>query len=67
MSLGKYKKNVHLIKRWNRSNVVTARLSPSDFTTKTIPKRLEKKGDLFKGVLDKKIRKNNSKVLKQFL
>jgi DNA primase len=67
MSLGKYKKNVHLIKRWNRSNVVTAGLSPSDFTTKIIPKRLEKKGDLFKDVLDKKIRKNNSKVLKQFL
>jgi bifunctional non-homologous end joining protein LigD len=30
-------------------------LSPAQFTMKTLPKRLEKKGDLFKGVLMKGI------------
>lgn len=46
---------------------VTSKLSPSEFTIKTIPKRLEKKGHLFKDILDKKIRISNSNILKQFL
>jgi bifunctional non-homologous end joining protein LigD len=37
------------------------------FDIHTILERLEKKGDLFKGAMDKKIRKANSKILKIFL
>lgn len=46
---------------------VTSKLKPSDFTINTIRERLEKKGDLFKGILDERIRKSNSKILKQLL
>ncbi|HSV09230.1 MAG TPA: hypothetical protein VLI68_00580, partial [Hanamia sp.] len=46
---------------------VTSKLNPSDFTVNTITERLEKKGDLFKGILDERIRKSNSKILKQLL
>jgi bifunctional non-homologous end joining protein LigD len=46
---------------------VTSKLKPSVFTINTIPERLEKKGDLFKGILDERIRKSNSKILKQLL
>jgi bifunctional non-homologous end joining protein LigD len=42
-------------------------LDPSDFTIDSIMKRLEKKGDLFSGVLDKKIATKNSSVLKKLL
>ena len=37
------------------------------FTIKTIFERLEKKGDLFKNILDEKVRTQNSNNLKQFL
>lgn len=42
-------------------------LTPSDFTIHSILKRLEKKGDLFKGVMDSKIRKSNSRILRKML
>lgn len=46
---------------------VNTKLNPSEFTIKTIAKRLEKKGDLFKNILNEKIRIANSKILKQFI
>jgi bifunctional non-homologous end joining protein LigD len=46
---------------------LTNKLSPADFTIRTIFKRLEKKGDLFKKLFSKKIAANNSKILKQYL
>ncbi len=46
---------------------VNAKLNASDFTITTIPKRIQKKGDLFQGVLKEKIGFQNSKILKQFL
>jgi bifunctional non-homologous end joining protein LigD len=42
-------------------------LNPESFTIKTILKRLEKKGDLFKGVHDSKIKKQNTPMLKSYL
>ena len=42
---------------------VTRKLHPHDFTIATIPPRLEKKGDLFKGVMDKRIALKNNKAL----
>ncbi|MES2648098.1 MAG: DNA ligase D [Bacteroidota bacterium] len=38
-------------------------LDPGDFTMQTILNRLERKGDLFKGVMEKKIMIANSKIL----
>ncbi|MGN6265430.1 MAG: ATP-dependent DNA ligase, partial [Ginsengibacter sp.] len=46
---------------------ITSKLNPSAFTIKTIFNRLEGKGDLFKNILDDKIRIHNSKILNQFL
>ena len=46
---------------------VNPKLNPSDFTIKTILGRLRKKRDLFKNILNEKIRKSNSKILKRFL
>lgn len=46
---------------------VNGKLNPHDYTIKTIWKRLEKKGEIFANVLDAKIRKSNSKKLRQFL
>jgi len=46
---------------------INDQLDPKDFNIHTILKRIEKKGDLFEGVMNEKIRKSNSKVLKQFL
>lgn len=43
---------------------VTHSLHPESFTIKTIVKRLERKGDLFLPVLDKKIAQANTKILK---
>ncbi len=42
-------------------------LDPGKFHIHTILERIEKKGDLFKGVMDEKIRKANSRILKKFL
>jgi bifunctional non-homologous end joining protein LigD len=42
-------------------------LNPKKFDINTVFKRIEKKGDLFKAVNEEKIRKHNSKILKQFL
>jgi bifunctional non-homologous end joining protein LigD len=41
-------------------------LDPAAFTIDTIAARVKKKGDLFKGVFDKKIIATNSKILQQF-
>ena len=46
---------------------VNSKLNPHDFTIKTILKRLEKKGDLFKDNLNEKIRTSNTRILKKFL
>jgi bifunctional non-homologous end joining protein LigD len=40
-------------------------LDPAHFTIQTIIKRLEKKGDLFAGVMDTKIAALNSKILER--
>jgi bifunctional non-homologous end joining protein LigD len=42
-------------------------LYPSDFTIKNILERVKKKGDLFKGLFDKKAITGNNKILKQLL
>lgn len=42
-------------------------LDPKNFNIHNIVERINKKGDLFKNVMDEKIRKSNSKILKQFL
>jgi bifunctional non-homologous end joining protein LigD len=42
---------------------VNEKLDPAKFTIHTIPDRLKKKGDLFEGVMDDKIRKKNARVL----
>ena len=46
---------------------VNTKLDPQKFNINNILKRIEKKGDLFEGVMDKKIRAKNSKILKRFL
>ena len=46
---------------------VNDKLDPRDFTIKTIGERLEKKGDLFRDILDEKTRVTNSIHLKQFI
>lgn len=46
---------------------VDKRLRPENFTMENIAARLEKKGDLFKGVLDTKIALQNSKILKKLI
>ncbi|KAA9037146.1 DNA ligase D [Ginsengibacter hankyongi] len=46
---------------------VTSKLNPHDFTIKTIGKRLDKKGDLFKDILNEKTKLANSKILKKLL
>jgi len=40
---------------------------PQQFTIKNVLQPIEKKQDLHKGVFDQKIKRSNSKVLKQFL
>jgi bifunctional non-homologous end joining protein LigD len=42
---------------------VKDKLDPGKFTMDTLPERLEKKGDLFKDLLDEKIRTANTKAL----
>lgn len=42
-------------------------LEPTDFTLQTMQKRVEKKGDLFAGVLDRRLAKANEKGLKRLL
>jgi bifunctional non-homologous end joining protein LigD len=44
-----------------------ATLSAEEFSIRTIAKRLEKKGDLFKSTLDEKIATKNNKRLIEFL
>ncbi|MGV3530207.1 MAG: DNA ligase D [Flavisolibacter sp.] len=46
---------------------VNSKLNPMNFTMENMPKRLEKKGDLFADVLSEKNRQKNSGVLKKFL
>ena len=46
---------------------INSKLNPHDFTIKTIIKRLAKKGDLFKDILNEKIKASNTKILKTFL
>jgi bifunctional non-homologous end joining protein LigD len=46
---------------------INHKLNPSAFTLETILPRIKKKGDLFKGVLDKKIATANTKKLNNFL
>ena len=46
---------------------VKAGLDPSDFNIHNMLERVEKKGDLFHGVLDRKIAAGNDKVLQKFL
>jgi bifunctional non-homologous end joining protein LigD len=45
---------------------INDKLDFKKFTIHTIPERIGKKGDLFEGVMDQKIRTNNSKSLKKF-
>jgi bifunctional non-homologous end joining protein LigD len=45
---------------------INEKLDPKKFDIYTILERLEKKGDLFKEVMNEKIRKENSKILKSF-
>ena len=45
---------------------VKSTLDPHDFKIKTIDKRLQKKGDLFKKVFDERIKQKNSMILKKF-
>lgn len=42
-------------------------LDPAAFTLATMPQRVEKKGDLFEGVLDRKIGLGNDEKLRKFL
>lgn len=46
---------------------VNPNLKTTDFTIDTIAKRLKKKGDPFKNIMDQKLRLINSKILKRFL
>jgi len=46
---------------------VNDKLDPKAFTIDTIGKRLEKKGDLWEGLTDEKVRAANNKKLQQFL
>jgi bifunctional non-homologous end joining protein LigD len=46
---------------------INNKLNPQDFTIHSIMKRIEKKGDLFLGVLDKKIAMRNSASLRKML
>ena len=46
---------------------VKDKLDPGKFTMDNIPGRLEKKGDLFKNLLNEKWRAANSKILKKLL
>ena len=45
---------------------VNKTLDPAAFTMNTIPQRLQKKGELWTNILDKKIIQDNSKLLSQF-
>jgi bifunctional non-homologous end joining protein LigD len=47
-------------------NEITGKLDPHAFTIKTILKRIEKKGDLFRGVLSKENVARNDKALRKF-
>jgi bifunctional non-homologous end joining protein LigD len=46
---------------------VNKKLDPTKFTIHTIGDRLQKKGDLFEGVMNEKIRKKNSTLLRKLL
>jgi bifunctional non-homologous end joining protein LigD len=46
---------------------VTKKLSPENFTIHNMLDRVKKKGDLWKGLFDKKIAEYNSEILKGFL
>ncbi len=56
--------NVSTPLEWKKLN---SPIEPSDFNIKTIGERLKKKGDLFKDILNEKVRMANSKKLKTFL
>jgi bifunctional non-homologous end joining protein LigD len=46
---------------------ISHKLDTKKFDIHTIPARIQKKGDLFKEVMDEKIRRKNSGILKRFL
>ncbi len=46
---------------------INDKLHPTNFDIYNIMGRIKKKGDLFKGVLDEKIRKSNSKILRELV
>jgi len=46
---------------------INERLDPKKYDIHTMLERIEKKGDLFKRVMDEKIRKGNSRILKKLL
>jgi bifunctional non-homologous end joining protein LigD len=46
---------------------VKDRLDPFDYNIETISKRVEKKGDLWRSLLDEKVRNQNNKKLNNFL
>lgn len=46
---------------------VNNRLHPEEFTLETIPSRLKKKGDLFKGIFDETKARKNTSILNGFL
>ena len=46
---------------------INTKLNPADFNIESIGKRLEKKGDLFEDILNSKIQRTNSKILKNLL
>ena len=46
---------------------VNAKLERNDFTIHTMKERIDNNGDLFADLLDAKIQKNNTRILKQFV
>lgn len=46
---------------------INSKLDPKQFDIHNILDRIKKKGDLFKGVTDEKIRKKNAAILKKLL
>lgn len=65
--------SVYSVRPYKHPNVSTAldwkevkdKLDPGKFTMETLPERLEKKGDLFANLLNKKWRSANTKILQQ--
>jgi bifunctional non-homologous end joining protein LigD len=46
---------------------VNQKLAPENFTVHNMQERIKKKGDLWKGLFDEKIRKYNAEIFRQFL